>query len=188
MHTHLRNEGLTRDDLTDLTLLRLDAVVVIQMRLDGLPGWVETGTLKPIAPDAPTDGGESTPWLVEREPSIHGYHTDFLEFITDLEAQFSKRDQGNRVGAGEGVILIGVTTGDAHEARASLDELERLANTAGLQIMDRVLQVRRQFDGRYVIGQGKLKEVLIRAMQLGADAPGAAAGGECAGGRSGTMP
>ena len=45
VHTHLRNEGLTRDDLTDLTLLRLDAVVVIQMRLDGLPGWVETGTL-----------------------------------------------------------------------------------------------------------------------------------------------
>ena len=170
VHTHLRNEGLTRDDLTDLTLLRLDAVVAIQMRLDGLPGWVETGTLKSMVADGAAEGGEDAPWLVEREPSIHSYHTDFLAFINDLEAQFSKRDQGLRVGDREGVILIGVTTGDPTEARASLEELERLANTAGLHILDRVLQVRRQFDGRYVIGQGKLREVLIRAMQLGADA------------------
>ncbi len=41
VHTHLRGEGLTRDDLTDLALLRLDAVVVIQARMDGLPGPVE---------------------------------------------------------------------------------------------------------------------------------------------------
>ena len=29
VHTHLRNEGLTRDDLTDLALLRLDLVAAI---------------------------------------------------------------------------------------------------------------------------------------------------------------
>ena len=61
-----------------------------------------------------------------------------------------------------------MTTGDP-EANASLDELQRLADTAGLQVVDRVLQVKKQYDGRTLIGKGKLEEVLVRAMQLGAD-------------------
>ena len=164
VHTHLRGEAITRDDLTDLTLLRLDAVLAIQTRLDGLPGWIDLGTLRPL----PEAGEDPTPWQVDRIPSVHGWETDFQEFILDLEAQFSKRDATFRVPGSEGTIIIGVTTGDPVEARESLEELERLAQTAGLQVLDRVLQVRRQFDGRYVIGQGKLKEILIRAMQLNA--------------------
>ena len=69
----------------------------------------------------------------------------------------------------EGCILIGVTTGPAGAAQASLDELSRLADTAGLVVLDRVLQVRRKYDGRFVMGKGKLQDVLIRAMQLGAE-------------------
>ena len=38
IHTHLGDEGLSRDDLTDLALLRLDAMVTIEVREDGLPG------------------------------------------------------------------------------------------------------------------------------------------------------
>ncbi len=163
VHTHLRNEGLTRDDLTDLTLLRLDAILAIQARNDGLPGWIELGTLRPV-----DDKGE-TPWQVERVPSVHGWETDFRAFIRDLEAQFTRKDALRKVAGADGAIVIGVTTRDAEEAKASLDELERLAQTAGLQVMDRVLQVRRAYDGRYVIGQGKLKEILVRAMQLGAE-------------------
>ena len=163
VHTHLRNEGLTRDDLTDLSLLRLDAVLAIQARTDGLPGWIELGTLRPV------DGKGEEPWAVERVPSVHGWETDFRAFILDLEAQFNRRDALRKVAGADGAIVIGVTTRDADEARASLEELERLAETAGLQVLDRVLQVRRQYDGRYVIGQGKLKEILVRAMQLGAE-------------------
>ncbi len=163
VHTHLRNEGLTRDDLTDLSLLRLDAILAIQARADRLPGWIELGTLRPV------DEKGETPWQVDRIPSVHGWETDFRAFILDLEAQFSKKDALRKVAGADGAIIIGVTTRGGEEAKASLDELDRLAQTAGLQVMDRVLQVRRQYDGRYVIGQGKLKEVLVRAMQLGAE-------------------
>ena len=38
IHTHLRGEQLSRDDLTDLTLLKLDAIAVIQSKIDGFPG------------------------------------------------------------------------------------------------------------------------------------------------------
>jgi GTP-binding protein HflX len=47
VHTHLRGEGLSKDDLTDLALLRLDAVVVVQSRGDGLPGGAEYAHLLP---------------------------------------------------------------------------------------------------------------------------------------------
>ncbi len=164
IHTHLRGEGLSRDDLTDLALLRLDAMVVLQVQPDGLPGWAEVATLDP---KASRDAGE--PWTIERIRSIHEWDTDYLQFITELEGLFSRADATRRVPGAEGAIVIGVTTGDAPSAQASLDELTRLAHTAGLDPMDRFLQVRKKLDGRFVMGKGKLFEVLVRAMQLGAN-------------------
>jgi len=163
VHTHLRGEGLSRDDMTDLSLLRLDAIVVIQARMDGLPGEVELGHLDPDAVD-----GAEEPWKVERYGSVHGWELDWQVFIGDLEGHFRARDEVRRIPGAEGCLVIGVTTGKPQEALESLDELERLSQTAGLQVMDRIFQRRREYDGRYVIGKGKLQEVLVRAMQLGA--------------------
>src|SRR6266581_3039413 len=50
VHTHLRGEGLTQDDLTDLALLRLDLMVAIDVNeTDGLPGLVSAAHLLPMA-------------------------------------------------------------------------------------------------------------------------------------------
>jgi GTP-binding protein HflX len=166
VHTHLRGEGLSRDDLTDLALLRLDAVVVIQAQLDGLPGWLELGTLEPEK--AEKGQAVDEPWTVERIPSVHQWDTDFLAFIDDLESRFTERDKQDSVEGAEGCVLVAVTTGRADDAKVSLEELDRLAHTAGLHVMDQVLQVRKKFDGKTVIGKGKLQSILVRAMQLGA--------------------
>src|SRR5512132_4655988 len=49
VHTHLRGEGLTQDDLTDLALLRLDLMAAIDVNPDdGLPGLVSAAHLLPI--------------------------------------------------------------------------------------------------------------------------------------------
>src|SRR5437763_3399895 len=46
VHTHLAGEKLTQDDLTDLALLRLDLMSIIQVdRKDGLPGMVYSAHL-----------------------------------------------------------------------------------------------------------------------------------------------
>ena len=50
VHTHLRGESLTRDDLTDLALLRLDAVVAIGVDAAGRPGKLFVGHMVPDAP------------------------------------------------------------------------------------------------------------------------------------------
>lgn len=164
LHTHLRGEGLSKDDLTDLTLLRLDTVVVIQAQPDGLPGAVEYGV---ILPPAAARGGEM--WRIEKVPSVHGWDEDFSAFIRDLEAQFRSSADARKVEGQENAVLVSVTTKDAKGARRSLDELGRLANTAGLHVVDSALQVRRELDGRTLIGQGKLKDLVLRCMSLGAN-------------------
>src|SRR5207253_11016008 len=48
VHTHLRGEDLTRDDLTDLALLRLDLMASIDVdERTGLPGVVRAAHLLP---------------------------------------------------------------------------------------------------------------------------------------------
>jgi GTP-binding protein HflX len=161
VHTHLRGEGLSRDDLTDLSLLKLDAVIVIQAQVNGMPGFVEVGTIRPGAAR-----GDSEPWNTERRPSIKAWDEDYIAFIEDLESAIGRTSTVKRVPGVEAAIVIAVATGRVDEADASLDELERLADTAGLQVLDRILQRRRRPDHKFVIGKGKLQEVLIRAMQL----------------------
>jgi GTP-binding protein HflX len=159
VHTHLRGEALSRDDLTDLALLRLDAIVVVQAKADGLPGAAEYAHLQPP--------GAGEVWKVEPVANIHTWDDDFSTFIRDLEAQFkpATRVVDNR----DAAVCVSVATGNPQAARRSLEELERLADTAGLRVVDRVLQMRREIDGRTLVGQGKLKELVIRCMHNGAE-------------------
>src|SRR3954466_5778580 len=78
VHTHLRGEPLTRDDLTDLALLRLDAVGAITLDAAGRPGKLYIGHL--IA-----DGPVDRPWreLPAESPAAPG--TNFVELIAGLE-------------------------------------------------------------------------------------------------------
>jgi GTP-binding protein HflX len=69
----------------------------------------------------------------------------------------------------ERAILVGATLGNPKRARRGMDELTRLAGTAGLTVVDSVLTRRDQIDGRTFIGQGKLEELVIEAMHRGAD-------------------
>ena len=97
--------------------------------------------------------------------------TQFLidSFITELEQEFSRHDSLHRVDGKTGGILINVCTGPAWEGQAQLSELERLSSTANIQVLDRFVQRRKQIDGKYVVGKGKLEQILVRAMQVGAE-------------------
>jgi GTP-binding protein HflX len=164
VHTSLRPEGLTEDDLTDLALLQLDAVITIHVLDDGLPGAVQLGHLLPPSPD--TDAQ----WQLVDVPSVTAWDDDWALFIADLEGQFARSPQLQRVDGAEKVILVAVTLRDPTTARRGLLELERLAETAGLHVVDATLQRRDKLDGRTVVGKGKLQELVLRSMHLGADA------------------
>jgi GTP-binding protein HflX len=172
VHTHLRGEALTPDDLTDLALLRLDLMAAIDVdQQTGLPGVVRAAHILPsVASDAERNGpGSHFSFL---EPAVASQlNVDFLTLIEALEAELSRnRRTVKRIANADAAILINVTTGPLSAAEDSMAELRELAGSAGVTVLDEIIQRRPAIDPRTVMGKGKLNELLIRAMQLGADA------------------
>ena len=172
VHTHLQDEKLTQDDLTDLALLRLDLMSIIQVeKSTGLPGMVYSAHLLPTSADTLHENGQSLPYEF-LEPNIPSQlDTDFVSLITSLESEMARVRQTarSRDAKGDRVILVGVTTGYVDEAEESMNELEELALSADVFVVDRIIQRRPQIDARTVLGKGKLEDLLVRSMRLGAD-------------------
>ncbi len=160
VHTHLDGEPLTRDDHTDLALLRLDLVAAIEAREDGLPGRVFYAHLLPENP-------QGAMWKDEEAPGVHALDYDPLGGSLALEEEFARARAARRTGGAERAILVGFSGKDRGRARAegSLAELRELARTAGIEVMDAALQLRRDPDPRYLIGKGKLEDLVLRSMQ-----------------------
>ncbi len=162
IHTHLGGEGLTRDDLTDLSLLRLDASAAILVGDDGLPRVVDYASLRP-----PDESDE----LVDRHEPVHPAQLDFdfLEWVDDLEDRFGQAQRGISTQArGERAVLVSVAIGRDPGAEERLDEMRELARTAGVAVVECVAQSRPKPDPRYLVGKGKMRDIVIRAWQRGA--------------------
>ncbi len=71
----------------------------------------------------------------------------------------------------EKAILIGVAVNAPEKAEVedSLAELAGLARAAGAVVLDRLYQVRPRLNPKYLIGEGKVEEVVRRKGDLGAD-------------------
>ena len=167
IHTHLRNEPLSRDDLVDLTRLRLDMVVAICLA----PGE-ERALCIYYGHNFPSVEQTNEPPFQTFGPIPYAKARDNPgEIIETLEQEFARAARARGVTAKDGrAILVHVCDKrSAGQAEDSLRELEELARTAGVEVVDRVLQVRDRVDPRYALGRGKLEDVVIRAMQLDAE-------------------
>jgi GTPase len=166
VHTHLRGEALTRDDLTDLALLRLDAVAAIVVDAAGHAGKLYIGHL--LADSlAPPD----RPWKELPAEQATAPKTNFAELIAQLEADAAKQFRG-RATEDKGkdrALLVHVGIGRARDSEARVAELKELCRTAGVKVLDVMIQRRPEADPKYLVGRGKLDEILLRAMQLGAE-------------------
>jgi GTP-binding protein HflX len=95
---------------------------------------------------------------------------DFLALINSLEEEMARnRKAARRAEARDRTILVGVTTASLAEAEESMAELSELATSAGVVVLDQIIQRRPAIDPRTLLGRGKLEELLVRALQLGAD-------------------
>jgi GTP-binding protein HflX len=174
LHTHIRGEkGLTRDDLTDLALLRLDLMAAIDVDPGaGLPGMVHAAHLLPAKAHRLNgdQNGEAEAFRF-LDPQIPGrLDIDFIELITSLEEEMARNRGARRASDNrDRAILVGVTTGTTAEARDSMDELRELAISGGLVTLDEIIQRRPTLDPKTLVGKGKLDDIIIRSLQLGAD-------------------
>src|SRR5688572_11947894 len=171
VHTHLRGEGLTQDDLADLALLRLDLMVAVDVNPnDGLPGLVNAAHLLPMTVRDVQANNDLKPYAFLKPRIASQLDDDFLALIDSLEEEMARNRHATRQAVGKDrTILVGVTTGSLADAEESMAELTELASSGGIVVQDQVIQKRQAIDPRTVLGRGKLDELLIRSLQLGAD-------------------
>jgi len=162
IHTHLAGEELTTDDLTDLALLRLDLICALEAGEDGLPGHARTAHLIPENP-------EGRFWLTLDPRRPAELDLDFTAFISALEGEFAGRQKTRKVEAVERAILVRVETNPFFDGEASLAELRELCRSCDVEVFDTVIQRRPEVDPRFLIGRGKLSDLVIRAMQMDAN-------------------
>ena len=172
VHTHLRGEELTRDDLTDLALLRLDLMAAIDVDEEtGLPGVVRSAHLLPSTASESGPNGNSKHFAFLDPAVASQLEVDFLSLIEALESEMARnRRTSHRATGSDRAILVNVSTNPRDEAEDSMAELRELAESAGVVVLDETIQRRSTIDPRTVVGKGKLEELLISAMQVGADA------------------
>jgi GTP-binding protein HflX len=167
VHTHLYGEPLTRDDLVDLTRLRLDLVAAIILTPEGEPRSITW------AYNVPAQSAGERPYQVAG-PFPYGHpEPHFGQLIASLEAEFAQKRRARAVAKDGRAILVHVgdkrLRGASLRAESRLGELGSLARTAGVEVVDSVIQLRDRPDPRSVVGHGKLDEILMRAIDLDAE-------------------
>ena len=166
IHTHLKNEPLNQDDLTDLALLRLDIIAAIGVK-NNLPEDIHVAHLMPQ--------GSENPIEVLSPENFYRFDLDFALFIESLEKEMDRRrgfaqSEIRRGGkdSREKAILISVSQKPKYEQEDSLEELEELAGSSDVLVLDKAIQRPKEINPRYLMGEGKLKEVIINALNKGA--------------------
>lgn len=162
IHTHLNNEPLTREDLTDLALLRLDMMATITMTREGYLHQVHAGYILPKS-------SAGMPFEILTPLNPNQLDIGCIDLIRSLEAELAHITSLFEADTGkERALLISITTLSRHAAMASLAELEDLAASNGIEIVGIMLQQRRKLNTRFLMGMGKLQDLIILALQKGA--------------------
>ena len=161
VHTHLKQEPLDADDLTDLALLRLDLMAAV---VPGSGGFLKEIHWAHVLPGS----SDRSPYQVRETLPPHGLDIGCLPLIQALEDEMAQAHKSLEAARRfENAMLISVTTAPRKKAMDSLMELEELSRSGGIHVVETVLQQRKTVDARFLIGSGKLKELAVRAMQTG---------------------
>ena len=164
IRTHLDRATLTPEDLTDLAKLRLDLVAVISVGPGGYPNKVEWAHLEPSGAGEAPKSQRFGP-----DPASSLEEVEFGSLVDALEAEFRRTTRRVRDTEGVPGILVYVRTKADHDAEERIAELHELTRTAGLELLDTVVQQRFKVDPRTVVGGDKLEEIELRCLDLGAE-------------------
>ncbi|MBR2853305.1 MAG: GTPase HflX [Clostridia bacterium] len=153
VHTHPDGDGRLSDvDLSALKIFRYDAMTAVGVK-DGEPVSVQTAFL--------TGGAE-----VLLTPPVRWYRLpekEWLEQILESDRVVGRETAEQVENSRERAVLMGI------ESRESLEELARLAETAGAEVVGSFLQKRDKPDGALFIGTGRAEELARDCQALEAD-------------------
>ena len=153
VHTHPDGDGRLSDvDLSALKIFRYDAMTAIGVK-DGEPTYVQTAFL----------GAEGS--LIVEEP-VRWYRlpeAEWTEQIVLSDTLVGREETRSSGKTKEKAVLMGI------ESRESLEELQRLAETAGAEVCGVFLQKRDKPDSALYIGRGRAEELARDCQALEAD-------------------
>lgn len=163
IHTHLKNPEFSQTDLVTLLNERLDMIGLLEVKQEGAPGRFQLGYILPPNP-------EEKKWEITNFNDLGRVDLYCDELIEDIESDL-QRGYYEHGGARdkEGVLLVGFSTTYRSEAEESINELKSLALSANKAVLDTTIQVRKKIDPRYLIGKGKINEVILTAKHVGAE-------------------
>jgi|1048.fasta_scaffold20039_1 GTP-binding protein HflX len=150
------------DIYTDLAKLRLDAVIAVKSKKNRI-GGAYAYILPPTGKSSSSSGLET-----EYVADIGDVDLDFLEFIEDIEQQLNYYTEKTHVVGKTNAILVGVYGSGTKDIQSSIDELKELARTANVHVLDTIIQ-KRTPDPKTLLGKGKLEEVVLHCLKLGAE-------------------
>jgi len=158
IHTHLYEEPFNKDDFTDLSLLRFDMMAAITIK-EGLPHKIHLAYLMP---------SDSVKRQNVMTDDFYRFHIDYNDFVTELEASIGRSILLDSKENTERAILIVADVKSRYELDDSLSELEELSKSADIEVIDTVVQRLKEINPKYLLGEGKLSEIIINAMQKSA--------------------
>jgi len=172
IHTHLvkknQSSGLDQDDLIDLAFLRLDLIGAQEVYEDGRVGRIHIAHILPSPEFYSASLDDEIKRLFYFFKPVYPWdlRENFQELIRNLEEEFERVSGAQSLHEKEDrAILIFVREPGDLDWENKLAELKELARTAGVKVVGEVVQRRAQIDPRYVIGKGKLLEVLIECLR-----------------------
>jgi len=151
---------IPQDIYTDLEKLRLDMVVAV--KLFGNRPSIAYAYLRPLG----AEGSESVHTEIVKD--LGRFEFDYAGFMSELEDELSESLSDAQIVQKNGALLVGIYDKQRIDCESSMLELKELARTAGVPILDSVVQ-RRDLDPRTLVGKGKLEEIVLRALRVGAE-------------------
>lgn len=182
-----KSESPSEADLTAMAIQRLDVLVVLtvtnegfERRGGGATGYIKETYLAHLIP-TPVENRDISgknlqvqgAWTVSPPISLDVLSKqDFLELVESLEAEFQREFVAQQVDLDhDRVLLVGLMTDKmtAQEFQNTLDELARLVDTAGGEVLQTLKQKRPRLHPQTAVGEGKVQEIALTAQTLGAN-------------------
>ncbi len=168
IHTHPGGSiKLSTVDIKTLKRMTFDAMIVIGVGDGGKPTGVNATLLTNLREDGDYDYIEHGPWIADRIPHLEvldeiAYNDDVIAKQAHVLESVSK--------AGERAMLVGLNLDGT--GKESLEELARLADTAGAEILHSELASSNKSnkpDSSTYIGKGKTADLSLMAQEIDAN-------------------
>lgn len=174
LSTQLKADPPNDSTLTCMAIQRLDALVVLTLsgsgferRGGGATGYVREVYLAHLIPHPEVN------WTVSPPVSLDVVAAqDFLSLVEGLEEEFRREFIAQQVDRDhDRALLVGLRTDSmtADQFQEELEELARLVETAGGDVVQTLKQRRSQPHPQTVVGEGKVEEIARAAQTVGAN-------------------